>query len=103
MFLFIVGFLVSMAIKRLYAFGTSGKAKGKIFEAKHNKNGFYVLNLKVGCGGVDSTNKALNKIEVRTLDKAYELLKEDKYLINLTDEFGSRALREYSKVKVEYF
>ncbi|MER8077236.1 hypothetical protein ACODTT_06690 [Acinetobacter pittii] len=94
---------MSGLIKRLYAIGTSGKAKGDFFEAKKNKNGFYVLNLKVTCGGVESTNKAVNKVEVETLDKAYELLKSDNYLINLTDKCGNRALREYSKVKIDYF
>lgn len=94
---------MSGLIKRLYAIGTSGKVKGKFFEAKKNKNGYYVLNLKVACGGVESTNKAVNKVEVETLDKAYELLRRGEHLINLTNECGNRALREYSKVKIDYF
>lgn len=90
-------------IKNLYAVGTRGLAKGKKFEAKRNKNGKFVLNIKKGCGGFDSTNKAVNKVEVDTLDEAYLLLKENEHLINLTDDSGKRALREFRKVLVEYF
>lgn len=75
-------------MKELYAIGTSDKAKGRIFESKNNKNSCYFLSLKVSCGGVDSTNMALNKLEVKTLAAAYELSMEDKYLINSTDGFG---------------
>lgn len=93
---------MSKLIKRLYAIGTRGIVKGKKIEAKRNINGKYVLNIKVNCGGIDSTNKAVNKVEVDTLEEAYLLLKMNEHLINLTIDSGKRALREFDKVLVEY-
>lgn len=94
---------MSRLVKRLYAIGTRGLAKGKVFEAKRNTNNKYVLNRKNSSYSGDPTNKAVNKVEVNTLNEAYELLSKDEHLINLTDNNGNRALREFKKVKVEFF
>jgi transposase-like protein len=91
-----------MRISKLYAIGTRGKAAGLEFVAKKNANGKYVLNKKVPSTSASSTNYAVNKVSVDTLDEAWELLKNDQYLINVTGPTNSRALRKLSAIKVEY-
>jgi hypothetical protein len=63
-------------VKRSYAIGTRGNAKGKIFEAKKNTNSKYVLNIIKNSNSLEPTNRAVNKVEVETLNEAYEVLKK---------------------------
>ena len=94
---------MSLLIKRLYAVGTKGKAKDKIFEAKRNSLEKFVLNIKKTADVENPTDKAVSKVFVDTLDEAYALLSQDNgHLLNLTSQDGQRALYEFSKVKVEY-
>ncbi len=99
---FFIGSNMPKLVKRLYAIGTRGHAKGEVFEANKNSNSKYVLNVRKISSSPESTNRAVNKVEVDTLNEAYELLKKDLYLINLTDGVGKRALRNLKSVKIEY-
>jgi len=64
--------------------------------------GRYVLNKKTSYSSLDPTNKAVNKVFAYSLTEAVNLLVTDNYLINLVDEEGTRALREFKKLKIEY-
>ncbi|MBM7038221.1 hypothetical protein [Vibrio ulleungensis] len=90
-------------ISKIYAYGTSGEAKGIEFVAKRDRHGRYVANRKRSSATSSPTNKAANKVYRDTLDEIYALLLTDDYVINLVSPTGSRALRSLSKVKVDYF
>jgi hypothetical protein len=81
--------------------GTRGDAKGKLFIAKPDSLGRYVLNRKSPSNSANPTNKAVNKRFAKTLDEAADLLRTDNYLINLVSPEGKRALRELKKVRIE--
>jgi hypothetical protein len=87
---------------RISAIGSRGDAKGKIFIAKEDSSGKYVLNRKRSSSSTNPTNKAVNKVYVNSLTEAASLLATGDYLINLVDEHGVRALRALNKVKIEY-
>ena len=91
-------------IKSISATGTHGKAFGKTFTARPNRSGQFVLNRKnkVPVGG-KPTNHAVNKVFVGSLDEALELLATDEFLIHLVSDEGTRALRQYKKVKIENY
>jgi len=90
-------------VLKITAIGTRGDAKGKVFSAKIDSRGRYVLNEKtVSPTEGNRTNLAANKIYVTDLDEAANLLKTDDYLINLVSADGKRALRELKKVNIEY-
>jgi hypothetical protein len=93
---------VTRTVTKISAIGTRGKAKGKLFVAKKDSSGRYVLNKKTSSNSIDPTNKAVNKIFASSLTEAANLLETNDYLINLVDEEGTRALREFKKVKIEY-
>jgi len=89
-------------VTKISAIGTKGAVKGKVFTAKQDSAGRYVLNKKTTKPGKgNSTNEAVNKAYVNTLTEAANLLSTDDYLINLVASTGQRALREYKKVKIE--
>ena len=89
-------------VKSITAFGTRGSVKGTLFSAKTDSQGRFVLNKKAPSPiNGNTTNKAENKVYVSTLCEAANLLETDKYLINLVTADGSRALREFKKVKIE--
>lgn len=90
-----------MAITKIWAKGTRGKAKDMEFCAKPNREGFYVLNRKVAGSTNNKTNHAKNKVYVSSLDEAWDLLKKDEHLINLVCDEGTRALRSKCNVLVE--
>lgn len=92
----------NMKINRIYAIGTSGKAKGITFEALQDSNGKYVLNKKVPSSASTKTNYAINKVLVDALDDAWNLMTDNEYLINLTSPRNTRALRKKSALKVEF-
>lgn len=94
---------MSKLIKNLYAIGTRGRAFGKVFKAKKNKNSKYVLNIRRGAYALNPTNYAINKVELDTLEEVYEVLKKEQHVINVTDDSGNRALRNFKSIKVEYF
>lgn len=83
------------------AIGTRGAAKGKLFVAKPDASGRYVLNRKKASSSINPTNKAVNKVFARSLAEAAELLATDDYLINLVSPEGKRALREFRKVRIQ--
>lgn len=83
------------------AVGTRGDAKGKLFTAKPDSLGRYVLNRKSPESSQNPTNKAINKVYAKNLNEAAALLETDEYLINLVSSNGTRALREKDKVKIE--
>ena len=83
------------------AIGTRGKAEGKIFSAKKDSSGRYVLNRKKPSSSGSPTNKAVNKVYVSSLNQAADLLATNDYLINLVSTDGKRALRQYAKVKIK--
>ena len=85
---------------RISATGTSGSALGKIFEAKPDSLGRYVLNRKKPTG-IITTNMAASKVFAADLTEAAKLLETDEYLINLVGPEGKRALREFKKVRIE--
>jgi hypothetical protein len=87
-------------ITEIYAIGTRGDAAGKKFIAKRDKNGKFVLNKKKASTSSSSTNMAVNKVHVDTLNEAFELLTSEQYLINLICSSGSRALRRLNAVKI---
>ena len=89
-------------VKSITALGTSGSVKGKLFTAKADSQGRFVLNKKTPSPVKgNTTNRAINKAYVSTLCEAANLLATDNYLINLVSSEGSRALRELKKVKIE--
>lgn len=90
-------------IKRLYAVGTKGKAKGVTFEAKKNSLEKFVLNIKKVADSESTEVKPSNKIMVDTLEEAYALLKQEGHSLNMASKDGQRTLCELSKIKVEYF
>ena len=92
---------MSNQVIRISAKGTAGDAKGKLFEAKPDSMGRYVLNKKSPSSTGAPTNMAVNKVYVANLDEAAKLLATDDYLINLVSRDGSRALREFSTVKID--
>ncbi|MBB6055651.1 hypothetical protein [Tolumonas osonensis] len=92
-----------MGIREIYALGTYGKVKGKKFKARKNSKGFYILNKKAKEDGVNTTNRAKNIVLVETLEDALILLKTNDYLINLVCDDNTRALREYTKVVVDFY
>jgi hypothetical protein len=89
------------SITEIFAVGTRGDAAGRRFVAKRDKNGKFVLNRKKSSTSATSTNLAVNKEYADSLDKAYELLATDQYLINLVCSDGSRALRKFSAVNIK--
>jgi hypothetical protein len=93
---------VTPEVAKISAIGTRGDAKGKVFVAKKDSSGRYVLNKKTSSNSINPTNKAVNKVFVSSLTEAAKLLATEDYLINLVDEEGKRALREFKKVKIEY-
>lgn len=93
---------MTKTVTKISAIGTRGKVTGKIFVAKTDSSGRYVLNKKTSSSSIDPTNKAVNKVFASSLTEAANLLATDDYLINLVDEEGTRALREFKKVKIEY-
>jgi len=94
---------MSSQVTKITAIGTSGAAKGKIFNAKPDSLGRYVLNKKTSSPSEgNKTNLATNKVYTADLNEAADLLKTDDYLINLISNDGNRALRQFKKVKIEY-
>lgn len=90
-------------VSKISAIGTRGQAMGKVFMAKQDRSGRFVLNRKVSSGVAgNKTNNARNKVYVASLTEAVELLETDEYLINLVSNDGKRALRQLSKVTVDY-
>lgn len=77
--------------------------KGELFSAKRDRDGAYVLNRKTSTPTAGNcTNRATSKVRVDSLEEAYRLLSTNDYLINMTGPGGTRALRQFSKVKAEY-
>lgn len=89
-------------IIKISAVGTSGKVAGIEAIAKRDANGKFVLNRKKASTSSSNTNLAENKIYVDTLEEAYNYLQTNQFLINLIYPNGSRALRQLSRVEVEY-
>ena len=56
------------------AVGTRGDAKGKLFVAKPDSRGRYVLNKKRSSTTPSPTNHAVNKVYVDTLDEVVDYL-----------------------------
>lgn len=89
-------------IRSISAVGTKGLAKGKLFLAKPDSKGRYVLNRKTSSPSAgNTTNRSSSKVYVATLGEAIALLETNEYLINLVSEDGKRALREWAKVKID--
>jgi hypothetical protein len=82
------------------AMGTRGDAAGRVFSAKPDASGRYVLNRKRPSASTFPTNRAVNKVYATSLDQAADLLSTGDYLINLVSADGSRALRQLKSVKV---
>ena len=95
------GACMTCKVIRISATGTSGSALGKIFEAKPDSLGRYVLNRKKPTGSTITTNMAASKVFAADLTEAAKLLETDEYLINLVGPEGKRALREFKKVRIE--
>ncbi|MEL0630323.1 hypothetical protein [Psychromonas aquatilis] len=93
---------MTVKVKSITAIGTRGSVKGKLFVAKTDSQGRYVLNKKASSPVKgNKTNRAINKVYVSSLCEAADLLATENYLINLISPEGSRALREFKKVKIE--
>lgn len=92
---------MSGTVVSITAVGTRGDAKGKLFSARPDSSGRYVLNRRRPASAVHPTNKAVNKVYAMSLDQAADLLSTGDYLINLVSSDGLRALRELRKVNVE--
>lgn len=90
-------------VSKITAVGTSGDVKGVVFQAKPDTTGRFVLNKKAGSATGNKTNRAVNKVYVGSLDEAAELLQTNEYLINLVSPKGTRALRQFKAVTIEYF
>ena len=88
-------------ITRISAIGTRGDVLGKVFEAKPDSSGRYVLNRKKPTGKNPATNMAASKVFAADLTEAATLLETNDYLINLVGPGGKRALRELKKVRIE--
>jgi hypothetical protein len=88
-------------VKSITALGTRGDAAGKVFSAKPDRSGRFVLNRKRPSGSSAPTNMAANKVYASTLCEAADLLATNDYLINLVSAEGKRALREFGKVRIE--
>lgn len=82
------------------AIGTRGDAKGKLFVAKPDSRGRYVLNKKRSLASPSPTNYAVNKVYVDTLDEVVGHLETGDYLVNLVGADGQRALRALDKVTI---
>lgn len=94
---------MSKKVLRITAIGTRGDAEGKVFSAKQDSQGRYVLNKKTSAPSKgNTTNRAENKKYASNLDEALLILETDDYLINLISPDGKRALREFKKVKIEF-
>lgn len=93
---------MSEPVAKISAVGTRGDAKGKSFVAKPDPSGRYVLNRKTSSGSKEPTNKAVNKVYVENLTDAARLLATNDYLINLVAADGTRALRQFKMVRIEY-
>jgi hypothetical protein len=93
---------VAGTVISISAIGTRGSAEGKLFVAKPDSSGRYVLNRRRPSNSVHRTNKALNKVFAADLTEAMHLLSSGDYLINLVSSEGKRALRELKKVRIEY-
>ncbi|WP_145480506.1 hypothetical protein [Stenotrophomonas rhizophila] len=83
------------------AIGTRGSAAGKLFMARPDASGRYVLNRKRPSSSGAPTNRAVNKVYAVTLDQAVDLLSTNDYLVNLVSEDGTRALREFKRVQIK--
>ena len=88
---------MTSTVIRISAVGSRGSVLGKIFEAKPDSSGRYVLNRKKPSG----SNPATNMVFAASLTEAARLLETDEYLINLVGPGGTRALRELKKVRIE--
>ncbi len=91
------------SVQKITATGTRGAAKGVVFTATPDKQGRYVLNKKKPSDSEDPTNKAVNKVYVKSLTEAANLLATDDYLINMTGRVSSetrRGLREFKQVVI---
>ncbi|RAI69302.1 hypothetical protein DOZ80_14215 [Pseudomonas fluorescens] len=94
---------MSQTVIQISAVGTEGLALGKLFIAKTDTSGRYVLNRKKSASTTNApTNMAVNKIYASDLDEAAKLLKTGDYLINLVAADGRRALRALKSVQIEY-
>lgn len=89
-----------MTVTKISAYGTRGLENVR-FVAKPDRSGRYVLNKKRSSPSANTTNKAVNKVYVDSLDEAAELLRTGDYLINLVAPDGSRALRQLAKVRID--
>lgn len=89
---------------KISTIGTRGKVKGKVFIAKKDSSGQYVLNKKTPSNSINPTNKAVNKEFELSLTEAAKRLATDDYVINLVTEDGTpgRALRSFKNVHIEY-
>lgn len=87
---------------QISAIGSRGNVSGKVFVAKPDASGRYVLNIKRNASTDAATNFAVNKVFASDLNEAARLLQSDNYLINLVTQEGQRALRELKAVKIEY-
>ena len=90
-----------MKVISISSVGTRGDAKGKVFVAKPDSSGRYVLNRKKPSSSSSPTNNAINKKYADSLDEAADLLRTNDYLINLVSPDGKRALRELKTVRIE--
>lgn len=93
---------MSKTVIQISAVGTSKGVSGKIFTAKPDASGRYVLNRKERVSTTNTTNKAVNKVYAADLEEAARLLQTDDYLINLVSVDGRRGLRELKSVKIQY-
>ena len=94
---------MSKTVTSISATGSSKSALGKLFIAKPDASGRYVLNSKKSAAASGtSTNYAINKIYALDLTEAARLLQTDEYLIDLKGVDGQRALRARDSVKIEY-
>ena len=92
---------MTSTVIRISAVGSRGSVLGKIFEAKPDSSGRYVLNRKKPSGSNPATNMAASKVFAASLAEAARLLETDEYLINLVGPGGTRALRDLKKVRIE--
>jgi len=94
---------VSKTVIQISAVGTRKGALGKLFIAKADASGRYVLNRKKRVSPTNApTNKAVNKVYASDLDEAARLLQTDDYLIYLVSVDGQRALRKLKSVQIQY-
>ncbi|WP_259756975.1 HNH endonuclease [Pseudomonas sp. GCEP-101] len=94
---------MSRNVTRISAVGSRKDSLGKLFVARPDRSGRYVLNRKKGAAtSHTSTNLAVNKVYVTSLEEAVKLLHTGDYLINLVAQGGQRALRSLEAVQIDY-